>query len=169
MTPSEEFQHLIAAARLTLSEYDFKTRIPKDFKEIYDLHLKEFPNYPVDEPPAPPVIAILSFSEVLTHLMFLKMLEKAINLKYKITAQIVSKNSIEGCKLIIAPDYGIWGDPHLSKQFREGDKGGQSFLDKTPLFLLTDLALYMREPKLKRSLWTALCQEIEKLGLPKSS
>lgn len=165
----EEFQELVSAARLTLSEsFENQIRVPKDFKELYTFHKKEFPGYPVFEPPAGPDIAILMFSELPTHIIFFKMLEMGIKLRFNRSVKIVSKNGWESSQLVIAPDYGIWGDPHLSRQFREGEKGGQSYLGKTSLFLLTDLALYMREPKLKRSLWTALCQEIEKLGSQKS-
>ena len=164
MTLHQEYQELVKATRLTLLEtFDPQMKVPNDFKEIHAFHKKEFPQYPLN--PLPPTldIAILSFSELPTHQTFLKMMEKALSLRFGLKAKVISNTEWGACRFIIAPDYGIWGDPVLSKNFREGEKPGKNFLGNTPLFLLTDLAQYMREPKLKASLWCALCQEIGSL------
>ena len=161
MSIAEDYQGLVKATRLTLAEtFDPQMRVVKDFKEIHAFHKKEFPNYPVN-PLTPSVdIAILSFNDLPTHQTFLKMLERALALRFGLNVKVVSGNGWGSSRFVIAPDYGIWGDPLLSKNYREGDKAGKNFLGQIPLFLLTDLALYMREPKLKASLWCALCQEV---------
>lgn len=164
MTLADEYQSLVANTRLTLAEtFDPHIRLPKDFKEIHDFHKKEFPHYPLTPLQAPLDIAILSFSDLPSHRLFLSMLETAIRLRFGKNVKVVNQTGWEKAKLVIAPDYGIWGDPLLSKQYQEGEKAGQNFLGQTPLFILTDIALYMREPKLKKSLWKALCQEIGSL------
>lgn len=155
-----DYQSLVHSTRLTLAEtFDPRIRLPKDFKEVYDFHKKEFPQYPVT-PLAPELdVAILSFNDLPTHRTFLLMLEKAISLRFNKKVKVLSGTGWENAKLVIAPDYGIWGDPLLSKNVREE---GRPFLGNIPLFLLTDLGLYMREPKLKSSLWKALCQELQR-------
>lgn len=169
MSLHDEFKDLVSSTKLTLLEtFDPQTRVAKNFKEIYEFQKKEFPNYPVAAPAEGPEIAILSFSSLPNHITFLSMLEKALKIRFNKTIKVMSGSGWEKCSLVIAPDYGIWADPHLSKNFREGERSGQSYLGQTPLFLLTDLALYMKEPKMKRSLWNALCLQVQKIGSPKS-
>lgn len=160
----EEYLDLVKATKLTLAEtFDPQMRLAKDFKEIHAFHKKEFPNYPVS-PLAPTIdVAILSFNDLPAHQTFLKMIEKALTLRFGLHVKVVRGNEWSESRFVISPDYGIWGDPLLSKNYREGEKAGKNFLGVIPLFLLTDLALYMREPKLKASLWCALCQEIGSL------
>lgn len=157
MSLKEEVRQLVAGTRLTLAEtFDPGTRLPKDFKALHEFHKREFPSYEVYEAAPAVDVAILSFNELPTHRAFLGMLAQAIQLRFGKQTKLVGMSGWENARLIIAADYGISSNPALSKLFREGDRPGQTFLGKTPLFLLTDLALYMREPKLKRSLWKAL-------------
>lgn len=164
MTLGSDYQNLVASTRLTLAEtFDLQTRLPKDFKEIHAFHKKAFPDYPIKGLTLPLDIAILSFSELPNHRLFLTMLAQALRLKFHKNVELVGQTGWEKARFVIAPDYGIASDPLLAKHFREGERAGQNFLGNTPLFLLTDLALYMREPKLKNSLWKALCQEVGSL------
>ena len=157
MNTHEEYRDLVHSTRLTLSEtFDLQTRMPKDFKELYDFHKKEFPGMTVYQTSPAIEIALLSFSDLANHQTFLQMLAKGIQMRFGKVAKVIGASGWEKAKFVIAADYGISSDPALSKHFKEGEKPGQMFLGTTPLFLLTDLALYMREPKLKGSLWKAL-------------
>lgn len=58
-------------------------------------------------------------------------------------------------KHIIAPDSVLTGN--LITYLREPGEG-KRFLGEKPLFLLPDLALYLKDPLLKKHLWSALCR-----------
>ncbi len=64
----------------------------------------------------------------------------------------------EQLKLILSTDYGLFSLPGAMPYFREIPKQAKSFLGNVPLLLLTDLSLYLKEPKLKPTLWRAICQ-----------
>jgi protein required for attachment to host cells len=64
-------------------------------------------------------------------------------------------------KLILSSDYGLSGFPGGMQYFREVPKQAKSFLGNIPLLLLTDLSLYLKEPKLKPTLWRAICQMLK--------
>lgn len=64
-------------------------------------------------------------------------------------------------KLILSTDYGLFSLPNAMQYYREVPKQAKSFLGNIPLLLLTDLSLYLKEPKLKPTLWRAICQMIK--------
>ena len=103
---------------------------------------------------------------------FLKNLAFAIEQELA-TCQILSAPRLEsekgwdnllrqtGLKLILTTDYGLFSMPGGMQTFREIPKQAKSFLGNIPLLLLTDLSLYLNEPKLKPTLWRAICQMIK--------
>lgn len=119
-----------------------------------------------------PVI-ILAFSAHEKQLEFLKNLAKAISICLA-PAKLLSAQKIEEeqkwdallasskLKLIIGSDYGMYSQPLLMKHYREQTKAGKHALGKVPLLLLSDISLYLKEPKLKSLLWRAICMEMPK-------
>ncbi len=68
--------------------------------------------------------------------------------------------SVPELKTVIICDSTLWQLPNLLQYFREVPSHSERYLQKTPLFLLPDLSLYLKDPLLKRSLWKALCQKL---------
>lgn len=156
-----------------------------DFKQVLNEH---FPTYTINEkiPPdtraqkiksswqmeqtIPPVI-ILSFNDQNNHLAFIKNIAKAITLNLA-PARVISAITIEQengwkellntpqLRLIITSDYGLYLLPGLMQHYKEVPKTAQHFLHRTPLLLLSDLSLYLKEPQLKPLLWRAIQQNI---------
>lgn len=116
-----------------------------------------------------PVI-ILSFHDNEQRQTFLKNIAQAISLRLA-PAQVISVSQIEKengwentlnspqLRLIIASDYGLYLHPKLMHLYREIPQQGKHFLNQTPLLLLSDLSLYLKEPQLKPLLWRAICNE----------
>lgn len=69
--------------------------------------------------------------------------------------------SSEDLKLIIIPDLFLWGASGLMKRYKEFPQEKTRFLEKIPLLLLADPALYLKDPSLKRSLWTMVCKMLK--------
>jgi len=67
--------------------------------------------------------------------------------------------SVAELKMIIVCDYTLWQLNGLMQFYKETPAQGMRMLGNTPLFLLPDLSLYLKDPLLKRSLWKALCQK----------
>lgn len=67
--------------------------------------------------------------------------------------------SVEGLKMVITCDYTLWQLRGLMQFYKETPAQGKRLLGNTPLFLLPDLSLYLKDSLLKRSLWKALCQK----------
>ena len=117
----------------------------------------------------PPVV-ILSFHDHEDQLTFLKNVAQAISLRLA-PARVLSGSLLEkenqwekvlnspGLQLIIASDYGLYLQPALMNFYSEVSQQGKHFLNKIPLLLLSDLSLYLKEPKLKSLLWRAICNE----------
>jgi hypothetical protein len=63
-------------------------------------------------------------------------------------------------KYIIACHHKLNALPELMKFYHEDSSHGRHTLGRVPLLLLSDLSLYMQEPKLKRLLWQTLCQTL---------
>lgn len=146
-----------------------------------------FPNVPIYEnPPADLVakkfqnqwkqaqeilpVAILAFHKDKVHEGFLKSIAQAITLRLAPARVIFAdewkkSNSwshlIEAphLRLVIANDYEIYMQPELMQYYKENANEGKHFLGKTPLLLLSDLSLYLKEPSLKALLWRAICNE----------
>ena len=119
-------------------------------------------------------ISILSFGEPPEHKALLEQIGKAIDVYFGpahlIDAEAIEKEnqweaflSVADLKLILCCDYSLWQMGHLMKHFKEIPAAATRHLGKTPLFLLPDLSLYLKDPLLKRSLWKALCQTISSL------
>ena len=116
-------------------------------------------------------ITILSFKETPQGFLFLRNLETALDTLFFPTKIINAFNiekenawdmflSQEDLKLIIACDYSIWGLPNLIKYYRENPALKSHMLKNTPLFMLPDISLYLKEPLLKKSLFASLCKTL---------
>lgn len=129
-------------------------KIKKDVANIVVLHTKESPK----------------------NLIFLKNLTFAID-KYFKKAKLLSiieleKNntwdqflSQDELKLILICDHSIWSFKTLMKHYREIPIKREYFLDKVPLFMLPDISIYLKEPLLKRVLWSSILKKIEDIGI----
>ena len=117
-----------------------------------------------------PFFVILSFDDHEPSLRFLKNLSNAITLRLApasvMSASLLEKNggwegllNSPNLRLIIAGDYGIYCQPKLMRHYKEMPNLGRHFLNKTPLLLLSDPSLYLKEPQLKPLLWRAICNE----------
>jgi hypothetical protein len=161
-----------------------------DFKEINQLLGNHFPDYvsaaaiPSDQA-ARQVnrawshgkrvlgVILLSFNEGERERIFLHNISQAISVSI-ISAEVISAQRIEqangwdalikseGLRLIIASDYAIHTLPGLMKHFKEPQKQSKHHLGAVPFLLLSDLSLYLKEPKLKPILWRAICNEFVK-------
>lgn len=115
-------------------------------------------------------IIILSFHDNEQQLTFLKNIAQAISLRLA-PAQVISAPHIEKesrwetifktphLQLVISGDYGLYLHPKLMHFYREDSQQNKHFLHTTPLLLLSDLSLYLRDAQLKPLLWRAICNE----------
>lgn len=122
-------------------------------------------------------ITILSFNDNPQQLHFLKNIAQAISLRLA-PAQVLSAPQIEKengwealfqsprLRLVIASDYGLYLHPKLMTFHQEHTQHHKHFLHKTPFLLLSDLSLYLKQPKLKPLLWRAICNEFFALPPP---
>lgn len=134
-----------------------------------DLHAKKMKERWKTEKEIPPVV-ILSFNEQKDHMALLNNIAKAITLQLA-PAKVISGHRLEqekkweemlnspGLRLVIASDYGLYLLPDLMKHYKESAKSARHFLKTTPLLLLSDISLYLKEPQLKPLLWRAICNE----------
>ena len=123
----------------------------------------------LNEQTIPPVV-ILSFRGEEKELAFLKNVAHAISLRLA-PARVIQASKWEkengwqaithspDLRLVIASDYDLYLQPELMKVYREAPLQGKHYLNKTPLLLLSDLSLYLKEPQLKSLLWRAICNE----------
>ncbi len=123
-------------------------------------------------------ICILSFSENIHDRQFLKNLAQAIDLSFKETNVIASKelekndnwhnflsNSL--IKLIIVMENDLMKNSNLLCHLKEIPNKSEKYLFNIPIFLLPDLSLYRKNPKLKSNLWKALSHKINRLNIEK--
>jgi len=120
-------------------------------------------------------ILFLSFHEGPPFHTFLENISKAIDRKFA-SSVVVSALQIEKesgweqllhaskAKLIIAGDWSLYTFRELMKFYKDGGKGSNGLLHTIPLFVIPDLSLYLKQPKLKESLWKNLCDQIEKIS-----
>jgi hypothetical protein len=116
-------------------------------------------------------LSLLYHQESEPHRLLLEHLAQALDVAFG-GARLIQCNSIENEKQweaflsvpelesVIICDSTLWQLPNLLQYYREVPSHSERFLQKTPLFLLPDLSLYLKDPLLKRSLWKALCQKI---------
>ncbi|MBA2726630.1 MAG: hypothetical protein H0U49_00450 [Parachlamydiaceae bacterium] len=157
-----------------------------DYSELCKLWQENYPHTPVimtipsDEqakvisrrwqnPPTVPNIVLLCFNENPHEIAFLNNVAAAIT-QYFGSAGLIAAVKVESeknwnkllstpsLKLIIAPHHSLYTLPDLMKQYCEDPLRGNHTLGRVPLLLLSDLSLYMQQPKLKIALWQTLCQ-----------
>ncbi len=116
-------------------------------------------------------ISLLFYQEPPQHRLLLEHLAEALDVVFG-NARLIQCASIEkekqwdaflsvpGLKTVIICDAALWQLPNLLQFYREVPSHSERFLQNTPVFLLPDLSLYLKDPLLKRSLWKALCQKI---------
>lgn len=161
--------------------------VPLDCKDIKQIFKEQLIHYPISEEiPSdqiakkiknswqieqniPPII-ILSFNEQEKSRAFLQAIADAIS-QHLAPARVLSGPQIEkekkwdivlktkGLRLVIASDYGLYLLPELMKCYKETPKQAKHYLYQTPLLLLSDLTLYLKQPQLKPLLWKAICNE----------
>jgi len=119
-------------------------------------------------------ITILAYRENERFYKFLEKLAVATNIYFYptkiISAYLIEKQnswdiflSQDTIYLIISLDYTIFELPNLKKFYRENPTKKEKFLKDIPLFLLPDLSIYLKEPTLKKTLFTTLKQKIANL------
>lgn len=116
-----------------------------------------------------PQILIFGVNEQPKQIAFLENLAKALTL-HGFQTQVVNALKIERdqqwqtflnaqeLKLFIGSDVGFNRLPALQKVYKHDSKKGFHYLGNRPLFLLSDISFYLKEPALKLSLWNALKQ-----------
>jgi hypothetical protein len=116
-------------------------------------------------------ISLLFLSEPPPFFKFLENLTRALDVVFGgarlLHAETIEKEkqweaflSVPELKYVIVCDSTLGEMPHLLQCHREVPTRSERFLQNTPLILLPDLTLYLKDPLLKRSLWKALCQKI---------
>lgn len=102
---------------------------------------------------------------------FLENLAKAISLTFA-PSRVIEMTSFEKekkwdiflespkLKFILCPDHLVFSSKELLQFYKENPGQKTRFLGNIPLLLLPDLALYFKDPYLKRSLWNVLCQTL---------
>lgn len=141
-----------------------------------DARARKLKNAWKNEALIPPVV-LLSFHEEDKQNRFLKNLAHAISLRLA-PARVLSVAALEREKkwdsllhssqlrLVIACDYALYSQPGLMTYYREEPQLGKHFLHHTPLLLLSDLSLYLKQPPLKSLLWRAICNEFAASSRP---
>jgi len=115
-------------------------------------------------------ISILSFQEPPEQRALLEGVVRALDVYFGpaklINAEGIEKDkqweaflSVADLKMVIVCDYTLWQLNGLMQFYKETPAQGLRMVGNTPLFLLPDLSLYLKDPLLKRSLWKALCQK----------
>ena len=117
-----------------------------------------------------PAVPIFTIGQ--EHTPFLQNIQKAIESHFT-SCRVIQVEKVEQSKkweafmdapveLFVVPDYVISQNATLMKNMKvQKEKNARTLFGK-PLLLLPDLTLYMRDPKLKRSLWNVLCQMLQK-------
>jgi hypothetical protein len=159
----EDFRQLWTTFKSLFPHVALSESIPSDAKaqQIKKARLKE---------PEIPVVLILSFQEEQQQLSFLKTMVQGLSVRLAPT-RLVSAPHIQTesewqqlltsphLRLIIASDYGLYMHRYLMSHYQELPQRGKYCLHGIPLLLISDCALYLKEPKLKVLLWRAICTE----------
>jgi len=119
-------------------------------------------------------LTILAYKENEKHFKFLEKVSIALD-NYFYPSKIISAYIIEKennwntflleneILLIISSESTIFELPNLRKRFKEIPITKEKFLDDIPLFLISDILLYLKEPSLKALLFKNLQQKITNL------
>ncbi|HSX38246.1 MAG TPA: hypothetical protein VLE95_05385 [Chlamydiales bacterium] len=116
-------------------------------------------------------ISILTSGELPKHKIFLSEIALALDVFCSpaklIEAEAIEKEngwklflSSDHLKLILICDSTLWQLASLRQFYKENPAMGNRVLGSTPVFLLPDLSLYLKDPLLKRSLWNNLCRVV---------
>lgn len=177
---SDAFSHLETLPKAVTADF---SDIRKILKEKFPAHA--FIDTPLDDGEAKkvnttwqseaviPDIALLSFNENPKYKAFLQNLAKAIQIQFG-CAKVLDAQQFEqenrwglllkapNLKLILASDQGLEAFPKLMEHFKENPKLAKQAFGKVPLHLLSNLSLYLQEPRLKSALWQALYDILKK-------
>ncbi len=116
-------------------------------------------------------ISILTSGELPKHKIFLSEIALALD-AFCSPAKLIEAEAIEkenGWKLFLSSDHlklilicdsTLWQLASLRQFYKENPAMGNRVLGSTPVFLLPDLSLYLKDPLLKRSLWNNLCRVV---------
>lgn len=115
-----------------------------------------------------PDILVLSFGEPHLHHAFLQNLSNAISIRIAPSALIVAEKlsqekdwdavlKTKNLKFVIAAGNGLQATPDLQKHYKEAQKLAKHYLGQVPLYMLSDIGNYLKNPSLKVSLWNDLC------------
>jgi hypothetical protein len=179
-------QEPLIVEKKTLKRETLESAKSRDFSALSKLWQDNYPhspilnNIPSDEqaklicqrwqyPPSIPEVVLLYFNENLHEKAFLSNVAAAIT-QYFAPAGLIAaakaeseKNwdkllSTPSVRLVIAHHHSLYTLPELTKNYCEDPVRGNHTLGRVPLLLLSDLSLYMQQPKLKIALWQSLCQ-----------
>jgi hypothetical protein len=157
-TTPPHFNELRKAAEETSSHFKFLSEVPSDS----NVHLS-----PETVSKRPITVAILSFNEPPKQHALLVNLARALEV-YDEQLEIISAFKTEAdnnwnsllknpsLRLVIASSHFMESCPLLHKYYRESAKQAKHYLGDKPLLLLSDISFYLKEPKLKLSLWEAI-------------
>lgn len=155
-----------------------KKKEPCNFSQIENFFKEKYPYIPIlkdppDDSAAKPLdqrpILILTFTSDEKERAFLKNLCDAITIRLK-PAALVSAYEAEEKKdwqtlfssshlqLVICNDYDFYALPDLMQGYRE--EKNKRFFGKNPVFLLSPIQQYLKQPQLKAALWRSLCEEL---------
>lgn len=124
-----------------------------------------------------PQIAILSFNEPPNHQQFLSHLSNAIGM-IGFSVSVVPALKIDrnkgweaflaspNLKFAIGCGNGINSMAALKSHHKENTKNGSHHLGSHPLFVLSDISFYLKEPALKQSLWKNIKDQLAKVAIP---
>jgi len=116
-------------------------------------------------------VSILAGGELPQHKALLHEIAVAIDVYFG-PARLIEADPIEkekqwnqflasqGLRLVVVCDSTLWQLQNLRQFYKETPASGSRTLSDTPLFLLPDLSLYLKDPLLKRSLWKAICTKL---------
>lgn len=159
---SFDYQEMRETIRTQFPQHTVLDQIPSD-KQAQ--HIKKAWQTEAVIPP----IVLLSFNEQEKQLAFLKNVAQAIT-RHLAPACVLSGLKIEqekkwdiflnnpALRFVIASDYGIYLLPGLMHHYKESNQA-KHFLKNTPLLLLSDVSLYLKQPQLKPLLWRTICTE----------
>lgn len=158
---------------------------PLDLSEVRKIMAERLPNIPLidtipDDSEARlktathhlPNVILLSFDDLPAHVDFLTKVAAAIQ-GIGSSAEVRNAATMEkeigwntvlnspDLRFIIASGDGIYSIESLQKVHREVQKEGRHYLGDCPLLMLPDIGCYLQDPSLKRSLWTAIKDQLK--------
>jgi len=159
--PMNDLRALIASSA---PAFRLKDQIPSDApaKKIAGLWQEELHTM---------AAAVLAFGQTGAELEFLHNVAKAVN-SLLVPAKLIDASRFEkenkwdlflqsaGLKCVIAPPFESWKGSKLSAFYRENPAAGSFSLQNAPLLLLQPVKLYLKNPDMKKGLWTSLVSQL---------